>query len=179
MRSAMRYPRSTLQLHPVNVELPLPVSIPADYVADKNVRLGLYRRMADMRSLPSWMPCWRNSRIVLARRPRSVQNLLYQLKVKLLAERAGLASIAVEGKQIVLRYPEGADPGESARPGPTCAWGKWRCGWPYTNSAIGWSSLFEILQKLQAGSKRRKSGLQAVSPSTSCPPRRPIFQTHL
>ncbi|HZW02455.1 MAG TPA: hypothetical protein VFF68_00905, partial [Anaerolineaceae bacterium] len=33
------------------------------------------------------------------------ENLFYQIRIKLLAERAGLASVAVEGDQIVLRFP--------------------------------------------------------------------------
>jgi transcription-repair coupling factor (superfamily II helicase) len=37
--------------------------------------------------------------------PEETQNLFYQLKVKLLAEKAGLASISIESGQIVLRYP--------------------------------------------------------------------------
>jgi transcription-repair coupling factor (superfamily II helicase) len=34
-----------------------------------------------------------------------VRNLLYQVRLKLLAEKAGLAGISAEGGQIVLRYP--------------------------------------------------------------------------
>jgi transcription-repair coupling factor (superfamily II helicase) len=34
-----------------------------------------------------------------------IENLLYQIRVKLRAEKAGLTSVAVEGDQIVLRYP--------------------------------------------------------------------------
>ena len=36
---------------PVNVDLPLPVNIPASYVPDRNARLRLYRRLADLRTL--------------------------------------------------------------------------------------------------------------------------------
>ena len=34
---------------PVNVDLPLTVGIPADYIADQDLRLRLYRRIADLR----------------------------------------------------------------------------------------------------------------------------------
>ena len=37
--------------------------------------------------------------------PEQVQNLIYQIKVKLLAALAGLSSVGFEGRQIVLRYP--------------------------------------------------------------------------
>ena len=43
-------PALNLQLTTVNVELPRAASIPAEYVADKNVRLGLYRRLAGIRT---------------------------------------------------------------------------------------------------------------------------------
>ncbi len=39
-----------------------------------------------------------------------VVNLLYQLRVKLLAERAGLYSITSENNQLVFRYPENEIP---------------------------------------------------------------------
>jgi transcription-repair coupling factor (superfamily II helicase) len=34
-----------------------------------------------------------------------VENLFVQIRVKLLAEKAGLASVSVEGDQLVLRFP--------------------------------------------------------------------------
>ena len=37
--------------------------------------------------------------------PEEVKNLIFQIKVKILAERAGFASVATELEQIVLRYP--------------------------------------------------------------------------
>jgi transcription-repair coupling factor (superfamily II helicase) len=95
-----------------NVELPLPVSIPAAYVPDKNVRLGLYRRLADMRSLPELDTLAEEFKDRFGPPPESVQNLFYQLKVKILAEKAGLNSVTVESGQIALRFPEGVAPPE-------------------------------------------------------------------
>ncbi len=37
--------------------------------------------------------------------PEQVRNLIYQIRVKLLAANAGLASVGFEGRQLVLRYP--------------------------------------------------------------------------
>jgi transcription-repair coupling factor (superfamily II helicase) len=140
-----------LQLNPVNVELPLPVAIPADYVADKNVRLGLYRRMADMRSPAELDALAEEFKDRFGPPPLSVQNLLYQLKVKMLAERAGLASIAVEGNQIVLRYPEGVIPEDLPVLGPHVRVGKVALWLGFTELEDWMEHLFEILQKLQAG----------------------------
>jgi transcription-repair coupling factor (superfamily II helicase) len=138
-----------LQLNPVNVELPLPVAIPADYVADKNVRLGLYRRMADMRSLAELDALREEFQDRFGPPPAPVESLLYQLKIKLLAEGAGLASIVVEGKQIVLRYPEGLIPEELPDLGPNIRVGKVALWLGFTESADWMGELFEILNKLQ------------------------------
>jgi transcription-repair coupling factor (superfamily II helicase) len=137
-----------LQLNPVNVELPLPVAIPADYVADKNVRLGLYRRMADMRS-PGELEALREEfKDRFGPLPEPVENLLYQLKGKLLAERAGLASIVLEGRQIVLRYPEGLIPEDLPDLGPNVRVGKMALWLAFTESSDWMDELFEILKKL-------------------------------
>jgi transcription-repair coupling factor (superfamily II helicase) len=37
--------------------------------------------------------------------PEFVKNLLYQLKVRVLAEQTGIVSISVENKQLALRFP--------------------------------------------------------------------------
>jgi transcription-repair coupling factor (superfamily II helicase) len=138
-----------LQLTPVNVELPLPVAIPSDYVADKNVRLGLYRRMADMRSPAELDALAEEFKDRFGPPPEPVKNLLYQLKIKLLAERAGLASIVVEGKQIVLRYPEGMMPANLPDLGPSVRVGK-AALWLGFNEALDWmETLYEVLNKLQ------------------------------
>jgi transcription-repair coupling factor (superfamily II helicase) len=138
-----------LQLTPVNVELPLPVAIPSDYVADKDVRLGLYRRMADIRSLAELDALAEEFKDRFGPLPEPLQNLLYQLKIKLLAERAGLASIAVEGKQIVLRYPEGMIPEHLPDLGPSVRVGK-AALWLGFNEALDWmETLYEVLNKLQ------------------------------
>jgi transcription-repair coupling factor (superfamily II helicase) len=147
--AAMMPATLNLQLNPVNVELPLPVAIPADYVADKNVRLGLYRRMADMRSLAELDALAEEFKDRFGPPPEAVQNLLYQLQMKLLAERAGLASIVVEGKQIVLRYPEGMIPENLPELGPNVRVGKVALWLGFTESTDWREELFEILNKLQ------------------------------
>ncbi|MGB7874423.1 MAG: transcription-repair coupling factor [Anaerolineales bacterium] len=90
---------------PVNVDLPLPVGIPSDYIPDQDLRLRLYRRIADLRdeSEIDAIASEFNDRFGLL--PETVQNLLYQMRVKLRAEEIGLASISMENGQILLRYP--------------------------------------------------------------------------
>jgi transcription-repair coupling factor (superfamily II helicase) len=92
--------------HPmINVDLPLVVNVPANYVPDKAMRLSLYRRMADLRTHEEIEALEEEFSDRFGPPPEPVLNMFYQLKVKLLAEQVGLASISVESGQIALRYP--------------------------------------------------------------------------
>jgi len=90
---------------PVTVDLPMHIGIPVEYVADRNTRLRLYRRIADLRSLSEVDALDEEFNDRFGPLPEPVKNLLFQLKVKLLAEKAGLVSVAAENGQIVMRYP--------------------------------------------------------------------------
>ncbi|MFZ6030485.1 MAG: transcription-repair coupling factor [Chloroflexota bacterium] len=90
---------------PVNVDLPLPVGLPVTYISEQETRLRLYRRIADMRSLPEVDALADEFADRFGPPPQEARNLLYQVRLKLLAEKAGLASISSESGQIVLRYP--------------------------------------------------------------------------
>ncbi|MGC8857367.1 MAG: DEAD/DEAH box helicase, partial [Anaerolineae bacterium] len=90
---------------PVNVDLPLAIGIPADYIADQDLRLQLYRRIADLRDEAEIEMLAAEFADRFGPLPEMVQNLLYQMRVKIRAERAGLAAVAWESGQIVLRYP--------------------------------------------------------------------------
>jgi transcription-repair coupling factor (superfamily II helicase) len=102
---------------PVNVDLPLAIGIPEAYVPDTNLRLRLYRRLADLTdgaALDALAAEFTDRFGVL---PEMVTNLFYQMQVKLRAERAGLVSVGMESGQIVLRYPASPE-GAELKPGP-------------------------------------------------------------
>jgi transcription-repair coupling factor (superfamily II helicase) len=90
---------------PVNVELPLAVGIPANYISDQDLRLRLYRRMADLRDETELDALGSEFRDRFGAMPEMLQNLLYQMRVKLRAEKVGLASVSWESGQILLKYP--------------------------------------------------------------------------
>lgn len=100
---------------PVNVELPLAVGIPADYIADQDLRLRLYRRMADLRDETEIDALGSEFRDRFGAMPEMLQNLLYQIRVKLRAEKVGLASVNWESGQILLKYPVSSSPVEEKR----------------------------------------------------------------
>ncbi|MEJ5241608.1 MAG: transcription-repair coupling factor [Anaerolineales bacterium] len=95
---------STLSL-PVNVELPLAMGLPQEYIPDADLRLRLYRRLADVRTEAELEMLEQEFRDRFGPLPEMASNLFYQMRVKLRAERAGLASVTVENGRIVLRYP--------------------------------------------------------------------------
>lgn len=141
---------------PVNVELPLAAAIPADYIADQDLRLRLYRRIADLRDETEIEAMAAEFQDRFGRLPETVKNLFYQMRVKLRAEKAGLASIGWESGQIVLRYPAAAgartekhlrDLGSGIRGGRNAYW----CNFGREN---GWEEkLLDVLALLNSNAQ--------------------------
>ena len=100
---------------PVNVDLPLAVGIPADYISDQDLRLRLYRRIADLRDETELDALGSEFRDRFGLMPEMTQNLLYQIRVKLRAEKANLVSINWEAGQILLKYTAPAEGAEAKR----------------------------------------------------------------
>ncbi len=133
----------------VTVDLPLLATIPADYVPDKLMRLQLYRRIADLKSLAEIENLYTEFQDRFGPLPQAVEDLLFQMKVKLLAKRAGLSSINLENRQLVLRFPEGPQPPNGRFLHPAARWGK-RAIWFAYSAVENWrEALLEILSELQ------------------------------
>ncbi len=100
---------------PVNVDLPMSVGIPVEYINDQNMRLQLYRRLADLQNEDEVQALADELRDRFGPPPEEVNNLLFQMRVKMRAELAGLSSVSVENQQIVMRFPPLPDgvPGRS------------------------------------------------------------------
>jgi transcription-repair coupling factor (superfamily II helicase) len=138
---------------PVSVDLPIPVSLPASYIPERQTRTRLYRRLADLRSQDEIDALSEEFIDRFGPLPEEAKHLLYQLKVKLLAEKAGLASVSGEGGQIILRYPallEGEptrsipDLGEDIRTGKNAIW------LPITETNNWQDKLLSVLQELSS-----------------------------
>jgi len=100
---------------PVNVDLPLAAGIPAEYISDQELRLRIYRRLADLTDESSLDALAEEFRDRFGDPPDMLQDLFYQMRVKMRAVRAGLASISAENGQIVLRYPPAAEEEEKKK----------------------------------------------------------------
>lgn len=95
---------------PTSVNLPMSIGIPTAYIPDQGLRLKLYRRLADIKDETELTTLEMEFEDRFGPLPEQVRNLIYQIKVKLMAALAGLSSVGFEGRQIVLRYlalPEG------------------------------------------------------------------------
>ena len=87
----------------ISIELPLAVGLPPDYVPDDRLRLQLYRRMAELIDADDIAQLEDELRDRFGPLPESAENLIYQLRLKVLARDARIPAIAIENAQIALR----------------------------------------------------------------------------
>ncbi|MBN1220367.1 MAG: transcription-repair coupling factor [Anaerolineae bacterium] len=95
----------------IQLNLPLPAYVPEDYLPEEKLRLRLYRRLAGINTLKGINEIAQELEDRFGEMPEPVANLLYQLKLKLLAMEAGVKSIITESGQVVIRADslEGVD----------------------------------------------------------------------
>ena len=99
-------PISAATFHPIiSIDLPLEISIPADYIPDKDLRLRLYRRIADAHSLQEIERLEREFSDRFGAIPEPLANLFYQITIRTLAEQVGVSSVSVESGQVTIRFP--------------------------------------------------------------------------
>ncbi|MCB8946258.1 MAG: transcription-repair coupling factor [Ardenticatenaceae bacterium] len=94
---ALVLPETTL------IDLPLAAYVPTDYVPDAALRLRLYRRMALLESLAEIDEMAAELADRFGAIPDPVHNLLYQLRIKVLALAAKVAAVVSEAGQIKIR----------------------------------------------------------------------------
>lgn len=137
---------------PVSVDLPLSVGLPADYVADTTLRLQLYRRMATLRDETELDALAEEFIDRFGPLIDPVNNLIYQIRVKLRAEKAGLNSVSAEGDQIILRYPPlpgGITSRELKFVHPSARAGKNAYWMQFDESGSGWKQeLLDVLTEI-------------------------------
>lgn len=132
----------------VSVDLPVNAHIPSNYIPDKNMRLRLYRRIADLRSLAEIDAIFEEFNDRFGIPPKPVRNLLFQLKIKILAELTNIASVNVESNQIVLRFRGDQLPSDLPVLKPEVRIGKTALWIPY-KTVPNWSeNLMEVFNDL-------------------------------
>lgn len=88
------------------IDLPLAAYVPTDYVPDGSLRLRLYRRMATLYTLIEIDEMAEELADRFGPIPDPVHNLLYQIRVKSLARKAGVLAVITESGQVKIRMPE-------------------------------------------------------------------------
>jgi transcription-repair coupling factor (superfamily II helicase) len=113
------------------VDLPLDAYLPEEYVPESYDRTRLYRRMAVLDDLGELERLESEFRDRFGRLPEVVANLMVILRLRILAHRAGAATIGREGRDITVLWPEAerlparelrARLGQGARIGKHQAW---------------------------------------------------------
>jgi transcription-repair coupling factor (superfamily II helicase) len=87
----------------VQINLPLAVSLPGDYVPDESLRLHLYRRLAGLSTLAEIDDMAQELEDRFGELSQATENLLYQLRLKILAMAAGVQAISNEEGQVVIK----------------------------------------------------------------------------
>ena len=90
---------------PASVDLPLTIGIPSTYVPNQNMRLRLYRRISNMQNESEVDQLIEEFTDRFGALPVDVENLLFQVRVKVMAQIAGVTSVSMEGQQIICQYP--------------------------------------------------------------------------
>ncbi|MCK4388057.1 MAG: transcription-repair coupling factor, partial [Dehalococcoidia bacterium] len=89
------------------IDLPLPAYIPEEYVADLDTRLSLYQNLVKLEKVEQIEDLAHEFSDRFGSLPPEVENLLYAVRLKVLAAKAGIESISTEQGQIILRRFQG------------------------------------------------------------------------
>jgi transcription-repair coupling factor (superfamily II helicase) len=117
--------------NPITVELPMDIGIPEEYIPEQKTRIKLYRRIASIHEEEKLIGLKDEFQERFGPLPEIVQNLFFQILVKIKAEKIGLSAVVKEGNSIVLRFSSFANEmergplpevGGGIRPGKNAYW---------------------------------------------------------
>ena len=149
-----------------SVDLGIPASIPEEYVSDLPIRLSMYHRLARVASLGEVDSLQEELVDRFGTLPWQAQNLLYILRLKLLATEAGVQTISREDGRIVLRVHGevgGARPALQRVLGKAIHVGHAQIRLELGSLSDGWEGpLMEIVQKFSEFRQRVTAQVEAV-----------------
>jgi len=99
-----------------SISLPLDAHIPEEYVSNSNTRLSLYHRLAKVEHVEEVGDMAREFKDRFGPLPEPVENLLYVVRIKILAMRADVSSVSTHGRQIVIKPQETVIASRSCEP---------------------------------------------------------------
>jgi transcription-repair coupling factor (superfamily II helicase) len=86
-------PAPSMPLTGVNIDLPLQAHVPTDYVTNEGLRLQLYRRMGNITAAEEIDALGQELADRFGPPPKAVENLMFQLHLKVLAAQAQVSAI--------------------------------------------------------------------------------------
>lgn len=89
----------------VTIDLALPGFLPMDYVPDMQLRIQLYRRLANIENEAELDAMQAELQDRFGAMPKPVEGLLTQLRIKLLAQEAGATAVATENGRLHIKLP--------------------------------------------------------------------------
>jgi transcription-repair coupling factor (superfamily II helicase) len=90
-----------------SVDLPLKAFLPEDYIADIDLRLSFYQKLTSLIAIEQVDDLAKELLDRFGRLPVEVQNLLYILRIRLLATRAGIESVTSNVNIVTIRLLPG------------------------------------------------------------------------
>jgi transcription-repair coupling factor (superfamily II helicase) len=84
------------------IGLPLDALLPEDYVPEVDLRLGIYRRMAGLTTIEEIEQIAQELEDRFGSLPEETENLVYLLRLKVLATAAGVATVSTEEDSLVI-----------------------------------------------------------------------------
>jgi transcription-repair coupling factor (superfamily II helicase) len=146
----------------MTIDLPVPTFIPMQFVPEIALRLQLYRRLADLHTEQAVEDMRAELTDRFGELPPEVNGLLFQIIVKLRAQRANASAITTEADQINIRLPYLASVDRRAlqnfldnevRVSRTSVWVPWN-----SESDAWQASLLDVLGRLAAGVEENVKG---------------------
>ena len=110
LREGRTPPVPKTQQPPLTIDLPFSAHLPSTYVADLNVRLALYQRMAEVASVEEAEALRQELHDRFGPPPATAQNLLFAVRVRALARKAGVSAVQQEGDELVVHTTDGVAP---------------------------------------------------------------------
>jgi transcription-repair coupling factor (superfamily II helicase) len=89
----------------IRIDLPIPAYLPSAWIPEMELRLRIYRRVAGLRSAEEVDFMREELRDRFGTIPAAVENLLYQIDVKLLALAAGATAVVGRDDQVSILLP--------------------------------------------------------------------------
>lgn len=89
----------------IPIDLPLPAYLPTAWIPEMELRLQIYRRMAGLTNGEDVAIMREELRDRFGTVPQAVENLLYQIDIKLLAQAAGATAVTVQDGRVLVKLP--------------------------------------------------------------------------